>query len=223
MIAVGSSDASGELAEHTSTGEELDLIAPGEQVVTTGLFSGVLLTSGTSIAAAQVTGVASLLMGNGPQRDADFIQRLLCASAKEMNVEGMKAGLLDCGYAFEIYDEFANAYESGTTDETDNPAAIEDYTDDAEEVVEGLWGNDRDPGAESHYGASYWAGSQMNIKGNNLTILSTIAAKVDTNYREIWALHARGNYVANLMFLWKLSQEVANASNPPPDCCSKGI
>ena len=221
VIAVGSSSASGELAEHTSVGKELDLIAPGEQVVTTGLFSGVLLTSGTSIAAAQVTGAASLLMGYGTRRDADFIQQLLCQSAKDMKMEEVDAGLLDCEYAFAIYDEFVNTYESGAAVETGNPAAIGDFTDDAEEVVEGLWGNSDKDGNESHYWASNWAGKQMNISGNNLTILSTMAAKIDTNYKEIWALHARGNYVANLMFLWKLSQEVANASNTTQNAVQK--
>ena len=77
VIAVGSVEASGQIAEHTPLGEELELLAPGKQVMSTGLFYGVLETEGTSIAAAQVTGVASLLMGRDGEKSHQFIRQLL--------------------------------------------------------------------------------------------------------------------------------------------------
>jgi len=74
VIAVGSINAEGKLAELTSTGTELELLAPGEQVCTTGLFYGTIGVSGTSIATAQVTGAAAMLKAKDKTKSNDFIR-----------------------------------------------------------------------------------------------------------------------------------------------------
>lgn len=52
VVSVGSVNCFGERSLGSATGEELELMAPGEQILTTGAFGGVLVSSGTSIATA---------------------------------------------------------------------------------------------------------------------------------------------------------------------------
>ena len=61
VIAVGSVNAEGELSERSATGEELEVVAPGEQILSTSAFDGVMACGGTSMSAPHVTGVASVL------------------------------------------------------------------------------------------------------------------------------------------------------------------
>ena len=111
VIAVGSINPEGEVAEHTSVGEELELLAPGEHILTNGLYSGVIGTSGTSIAAAQVTGLVSLIKARDNTKSNGFVRELVKASAKPVEVdEDIVAGVVDHGFALEIYDEFARVY-----------------------------------------------------------------------------------------------------------------
>lgn len=56
VMAVGGTDAMGHKMTDTCDGEEIDILAPGSQVITTGLYGGYLVAEGTSIAAAQVSG-----------------------------------------------------------------------------------------------------------------------------------------------------------------------
>ena len=62
MIAVGSVDKRGDFADTSATGEEIDLVAPGELVRSTGMFDSELVASGTSLAAPQVAGAAALIL-----------------------------------------------------------------------------------------------------------------------------------------------------------------
>jgi len=55
VLAVGASDTTGNKLDGSSDGEEIEIFAPGDQVVSTGLFGGSIVLSGTSIAVAQVT------------------------------------------------------------------------------------------------------------------------------------------------------------------------
>lgn len=66
VIAVGSVDKDGELASDSSIGEQVELVAPGELVMSTGDFGDVRVASGTSLAAPQVAGTASLLWQKDP-------------------------------------------------------------------------------------------------------------------------------------------------------------
>lgn len=73
VVAVGAVDQSHHRLDFSSTGEELDLIAPGFGIVSTSSDGGYGLSSGTSTAAAHVTGAASLLWSNHPSWTADEV------------------------------------------------------------------------------------------------------------------------------------------------------
>ncbi len=160
VIAVGSVTAEGLVAEGSAGGEALELMAPGENILSSGIFGGVTGMSGTSMAAPHVTGAASVLMELNPELPADYIRMLLNYSA---NLYGSPDeygnGVLDLGYAVEINDKFKKLYEKhinkmeknekkkekqkekfwGEVLKTipENEKAVETFT--GVEVVEGMW------------------------------------------------------------------------------------
>lgn len=216
VIAVGSVEASGQIAEHTPLGEELELLAPGKQVMSTGLFYGVLETEGTSIATAQVTGVASLLMGRDGEKSPQFIRQLLKESAKPILInEERTVGLIDHGYAVEVYEQFEANYTEGGEERTlagKNENCLEDYSEEAEIVISGLWGNgDKKDG---HYSSTVWAANSVGgFSSRQIKLMYTAATKMDYideqfKTKSVEALHGRGNYVMNLSFLWELANEL---------------
>lgn len=206
VIAVGSINAEGSLAELTSTGTELELLAPGEQVCTTGLFYGTIGVSGTSIATAQVTGTAALLK----TKSADFIRGLLKASSKE--VEGTNAGLIDYKYALEIYDEYAKSYTKGedTDEKFENDKKLPDYSDDADVVVEGLWSVTK----HAKMITDLKNDASISISQANLELMATTAQLADKQFgskcgdNNLKNLHGKNNYVASLKFLWQFAKNL---------------
>ncbi len=160
VIAVGSVTAEGLVAEGSAGGEALELMAPGENIISSGIFGGVTGMSGTSMAAPHVAGAASILMELNPELPADYIRMLLNYSA---NLYGSPDeygnGVLDLGYAVEINDKFKKLYEKhmdkaeknekekekqkekfwGEVLKTipENEKTVETFT--GVEVVEGMW------------------------------------------------------------------------------------
>ena len=110
VMAVGSVDKQGVTADTSARGEELEIVALGELVRTTGQLGDELVASGTSLAAPQVAGAASLLWEKDPDASADTIRYVLNASA---NLYGAKEqygnGLLDVEYARSHYEEMKQA------------------------------------------------------------------------------------------------------------------
>lgn len=65
LVSVGSVDGSDSLSSFSNYGKSLDLLAPGEEVVTAAPEGQIVAWSGTSFAAPQVTGALALALGQG--------------------------------------------------------------------------------------------------------------------------------------------------------------
>ena len=145
VMAVAATNPEADISEFSNTGEELDVAAPGEKVRVAAFFDGNQVTHGTSIAAPHVTGAASLLWEKDLTKSNEFIRQLINESAKA--IEGTdECGLLDVGYAEQMYDAFAETYqEEGDVTGTEIPENVE-KAESFEEVntdkayVEGRWG-----------------------------------------------------------------------------------
>ena len=142
VLAVGSVDKRGERADHSATGAEISLTAPGELVKSTGMFgNGEVVESGTSLAAPQAAGAAALILERDRNVSPDFVRELLTASANaygKANEYG--AGLIDISYALEHYDSFKEQYKGKKNPDDEipeNEAKIPVFRDTG--CVKGSW------------------------------------------------------------------------------------
>ncbi len=151
VIAVGSVNSKGERSEGSATGEDLELMAPGEQILSTGDFGGILVSSGTSMAAPHVTGVASILWQKDLSCSSEFIRKLLDISANLYgDREDYGYGVIDLEYALEQYDSFKAVYTENEPlddiiEESQENGELLDNTSeviifDDVDYVEGSWG-----------------------------------------------------------------------------------
>lgn len=146
VLAVGSVDKQGEVAEHSAKGEEIEIVAPGELVRTTGFLGTEMVSSGTSLAAPQVAAVASLIWERDPGVPADFVRDLLKESANLYGeAESYGNGLVDAEYALDHYDEFKRNINSKGKSEQDlrieeNKEKITTFEDTG--CVQGCWYQD---------------------------------------------------------------------------------
>lgn len=140
VIAVASVGADMQRVDSSATGEGLSVAAPGDQISTMGLFGGNSIVSGTSFAAAHITGVVAILLEKNPNASPEFIHALIKASSKPLG-EPIEygAGLVDLSYALEIYDEFAVNFNNHDWQSPLNTGIVSDVSDKVN-YVNGLWG-----------------------------------------------------------------------------------
>ncbi len=144
VIAVGGTDTSGEVCDYSAKGEEIELVAPAEQICATGSFDGTVICNGTSMAVPHVVGVAAKLWEKDRMVSADFIRQLMNASANQYgDTSEYGNGLVDYEQAVKVYDEFAENYEPANTVEEnkeavgENLSPVEQFTD--VDYVNGSW------------------------------------------------------------------------------------
>jgi subtilisin family serine protease len=95
LVAVTSSDQRGALAQSASFGRAtIDLAAPGEEILSTARGGGYELRSGSSMAAAQVSGAAVLLASARPDLGWEGMRAALLGSARPTSLP-VAAGRLD--------------------------------------------------------------------------------------------------------------------------------
>lgn len=82
-ITVGATDQQDRRSTFSNYGSTIDLVAPGTGIYTIGRHGSLEFWSGTSFAAPQVTGVASLLCGLQPNLKQADVRALLCAGADD--------------------------------------------------------------------------------------------------------------------------------------------
>lgn len=145
VIAVGSVDKNGEIAKTSSQGKEVDIVAPGELVRSTGELGDQLVSSGTSLAAPHVSAAASIIWEKDMNMSANFVRDILINTS---NLYGEKAqygyGLLDIEYALKKYKEIKEQYnEKDTVLIADNHKKVDCF--DNTGCLKGSWSeNDHD-------------------------------------------------------------------------------
>lgn len=201
VIAVGATTSDNDLLSGSAIGEELELVAPGNQIVSTGMVDGYTAGSGTSLATAEVTGVASLLLGQ-PGATADIVRGLLRATAK--NIGATDAGLVDYGFAKENYEEYCEAYNNNSIVEETFENSTEPETYDTDGIVNGLWA------ATTHKWLATEAGKTVSLNASYLSLVSSSAQAADdpdtyhpSSHERYNGLHGLGIYTANFYAIWK--------------------
>jgi subtilisin family serine protease len=101
VIGVGATDIYGKITYYSVQGLEVDVVAPGgtraQPVLSTNIGGGYGFGSGTSQAAAHVSGVAALLEGINSALSPDLIRAILQTTAQDLGVDEVMqgAGLID--------------------------------------------------------------------------------------------------------------------------------
>ncbi|MCI8890423.1 MAG: S8 family peptidase [Eubacterium sp.] len=207
VMAVGSVNAQGQRSTHSATGEQVEIMAPGEDIPSTGFLDLVIQSDGTSLAASHVTGAASLLWSMNPDKSAAFIRSLLNESARAAGqAEEYGNGILDVKYAA---DHFSQAQESQDTDKASIP--------DNEQTPETF---------DEAYVNAYWASKDHEnaviVYGNNRTGLpadlveyarlgiyqadhSTYLKGSTSNHESFHGLY---NYVCGSVYLAQIAKSV---------------
>lgn len=101
VICVGAAARHNGKLKMSNYGSHIDIYAPGERVISTWLDGKYHALSGTSMAAAYVTGAAALLLSYKPRLTPSKIKKLLCSSATPAHRSArMTAGILNISRAF---------------------------------------------------------------------------------------------------------------------------
>jgi subtilisin family serine protease len=101
VIAVTATDASDKIFAKANRGAYVSVAAPGANIIAPGLGGAVQFTSGTSVAAAEVSGVAALLLQANGKASPDEIRKILSETAHRLAADqtGAGAGLVDAAAA----------------------------------------------------------------------------------------------------------------------------
>ena len=84
ILAVGSITSSGSKSSFSNIGEELDIVAPGSSILSTGLNNSITTKSGTSMAAPHVVGIAALILSVNPNLTVQEVNRIIESTAKKI-------------------------------------------------------------------------------------------------------------------------------------------
>lgn len=199
VMAVGGINTMGHKMTDTCDGREIDILAPGSQVITTGLYGGYLVAEGTSIAAAQVSGAASLIWSKDKSKTADFVRRLLETTA-QMNVGNngaSEAGLVDVEEAFRQYDVFADMYTEQQKEYPDLNDKEPQVYDDVE-LINGSWST-----SDHQKLVSGAVDSAYKVDASYISLMQKVVYEADHTYKSANYLHGLQNYVKGLKFLYQ--------------------
>jgi hypothetical protein len=125
VLAVTATDAHDRLFTGANQGDYIAVAAPGVNVLVPAPHADVQYTTGTSVASANVSGVAALLLAVEPTRTPEDIRDLLVQTAKHLGSDGTNpqfgAGLVDPLKALSAAPEVAS---QKTTPAADTPRVL---------------------------------------------------------------------------------------------------
>lgn len=233
VMAVGSVDNNGIISDFSATGEEIEIVAPGENIAATGFFDEVVCTQGTSVSAAQVTGAASLLWEADTTKSADFVRGLLTDSAKSLGNENEYGyGIVDVSYALEHYNEYAQNYTDTNVDSQENilynDDEVETYTDSE---IKALWTQNQHASALDQSGITYSSDKKILLKYAVKMSDHVLRGIINNAYGYPWddtssdaavlanrpfhSVKEYNNYVANYIFIANCAYYYKNNGNMP--------
>jgi len=113
VIAVTATDYDDRLFAMANRGSHVAIAAPGVDILVAAPGDGYKMESGTSFAAAFVSGVAALVLERKPQAGPDAVKKVLLSTARDLGPKGRDdqfgAGLMDAYQAVSTVDKPADA------------------------------------------------------------------------------------------------------------------
>ena len=106
MIAVTATDADDKLFQGANRGRHIAVAAPGVDLLLPAPDAGYQFTTGTSFAAAEVSGIVALMLERKPDSARTRVRKALTASAQDLGPKGIDtqfgAGLVDAYQAVRV-------------------------------------------------------------------------------------------------------------------------
>lgn len=218
VMAIGAVDTKAQKSEGSASGPEVELAAPGEQVVTKSLLGLTTVNSGTSIAAPHVTGAAAFLMQQDSEKEASQIRSVLDNSGNPKgDADDYGNGVLDLEYAQQLLDEYAEWTPKKDADNTEVQLDKEREpvpTFEEPDYVEGRWY------AKIHKElVSNATSDTSDFTSAEIKLLKVGAVLPDqlvpnthgTSFPE-WHGHRNCNYIANYIFATKIAKSGGDTS-----------
>lgn len=207
VVAVGAVDSDGIVCDNSAKGDEIELVAPGEKIASTGGYEGILISSGTSMAAPHVTGLASLLWQKDMSMSSEFIRSLLKASANNYgDTKSYGYGLIDCKYADKIYASFKEKYSKNGTasnvEQYNNTAVVTTLAENT--YVEGSWNT------AEHQGFIGTPGKLTNANISEIKqgiVFPDKKGGIIQGVKKNPAFHGARNYVLNSIYLSYIARD----------------
>jgi hypothetical protein len=117
VISVGATDQNQELAYFSQYNDRVDLVAPGENIVTTEKSGGYTYTDGTSFSAPIVAGACAVLLAENDRLTAIEAENVLKETALDLGQSGKDN---DYGYGLLQLDQALEKVKNGGTDMPDD-------------------------------------------------------------------------------------------------------
>lgn len=193
VISVGSCDEAGARSDFSPQSEDIDILAPGEYIESTGLIDGYSTESGTSLAAPHVTAAVALVLSADNTKNNEFIKQLLKSTA---NVSVNETGILDIKCALETLPDFEDV-------EIIVPTAIPENTEDISEfdvsyMVVGSWSKTK------HSDLIYdFSNPSSNVLADDNGTVGELGTFCETTAKNIM-LFARAAYDADTLYGFKV-------------------
>ena len=204
VIAVGATTPQGTTSDISSVGMEVELVAPGEMIPATGFFDEIIETEGTSMAAAHVTGVASILWAKDRSKSNDFVRKLMNVSAKKIGDEEKAGnGVIDLDYALSVYDEFTATYKEDGKENSPINENLEQVSVYDEAEISASWAWQKHQDAVGLY--SETSDYEMSIIKIGAKIPDT-KSYMKYNKGVTDSFHGHKNYVANYIYLMRMAR-----------------
>lgn len=196
VLAVGATDTNAEISDISSTGDKVDIVAPGENVAVLGIWDEVNLMDGTSLSAAEVTGVASVLLSLDNSKSPEFIRGLI-NNASNYSIGTGNVGLVDLSYAISIYDEFNEKFSEQEINSIENTRSVKTY--DVNEVNASF--------KTSYHESILDSYSQLSDSAKKVIKKGLVYPdKFKFNFDRVQALHGFRNYIGDYIYLAKLAR-----------------
>ena len=97
VIAVSATDVDDKTYKNANRGKQIAIAAPGVDILVPAPAGGYQLTTGTSVAAAHISGVVALMLERNPRLTPNDVRNILAATAKKLpnSRNDVGAGLVD--------------------------------------------------------------------------------------------------------------------------------
>ena len=208
VMAVGSVDSNAEISASSSYGDDVDIMAPGELVKTVANFGMETVSSGTSMAAPHVVGVASVLWQIDKSKSVDFIRGLIEETANCIGDDENNYKIIDLEYALNMYHEYDENYYNLSHTIESNTSEIQ-VCDEMEQVT-ARWSKDNHEALVTNANNGILTTKQLNMVKLGIRYNDARLAYDSTNApeRDIWhALNTDTNYMTATYAVGKVIQE----------------